>query len=188
MIIRKIFKAETAHIVRGAQSCRCHQGPHGHSYKYELFLKSNTLDNAGMVTDFTFIKRYFNPLFDSFDHSMVLWFADEPEIKKFFKDNFERVIIADWNSTAELQSKFFYYISSKIIEYLNEKNLWTNGEQGVTVDSVIVHETETGYAKADKSDIIIDTKLWKPGNTDFSEGIKKDWTSEFKEFWEWLIR
>ena len=196
MIIRKTFKAETAHIVRNAYTEMCRENIHGHSYLYELFLKSYQLDNAGMVTDFTFIKKYFNPLFDSFDHTSVLMTSEKEEIKNCFLNNFERVIIADWNSTAEMQSIFFAMVCSNIITYLNINNLWENGEKGVCVDSVIVHETKTGYAKCIYDDLMKDDNglnlnlINKYGAlaqaTVFSEGIRKNWTPEFTEFWNWF--
>lgn len=197
MIIRKTFKAETAHIVRGAYSTKCDKNLHGHSYLYELFLSSTDLDNAGMVTDFTFVKKYFNPLFDSFDHASILMTSEKEEIKDCFLKNFERVVIADWNSTAELQSRFFTTISYFIIKYLNENNLWENGEQDVKVKSVRVHETKTGYAECIIDDLAVIDDTFTPidvkspyiklaQSTKFSEGIQKDWSPEFKKFWDWL--
>lgn len=198
MIIRKIFKAETAHIVRGAYSTKCDKNLHGHSYLYELFLSATKLDNAGMVTDFTFVKKYFNSLFDSFDHASILMTNEKEEIKDCFLKNFERVVIADWNSTAELQSRFFATISYFIIKYLNENKLWENGEQDVKVKSVRVHETKTGYAECNVGDLAgfddsesIDVKLpyiKLAQSTKFSEGIQKDWSPEFKKFWYWFVR
>lgn len=199
MLIRRIFKAETAHIVRGAYSTKCDKNLHGHSYLYELFLKSTDLDNAGMVTDFTFVKKYFNSLFDSFDHASILMTSEKEEIKDCFLKNFERVVIADWNSTAELQSRFFTTISYFIIKYLNENKLWENGEQDVKVKSVRVHETKTGYAECVIGDLAgfddtfapVDIKLSYiklAQSTKFSEGIQKDWTSEFKKFWDWFMK
>lgn len=199
MLIRRIFKAETAHIVRGAYSTKCDKNLHGHSYLYELFLSSTDLDNAGMVTDFTFVKRYFNPLFDSFDHASILMTSEKEEIKDCFLKNFERVVIADWNSTAELQSRFFTIISYFIIKYLNENNLWENGEQDVVVKSVRVHETKTGYAECVIGDLAgfddmfapIDVKssyITLAQSTKFSEGIQKDWSPEFKKFWDWFMK
>lgn len=199
MIIRKTFKAEAAHIVRGAYSVKCDKNIHGHSYLYELFLSATELDNAGMVTDFTFVKKYFNSLFDSFDHTSILMTNEKEEIKNCFLKNFERVVIADWNSTAELQSRFFTIISYFIIKYLNENKLWENGEQDVKVKSVRVHETKTGYAECIIGDLAgfddtfapIDVKssyLKLAQSTKFSEGIQKDWSSEFKKFWDWFMK
>ena len=190
MVIRKTFKAETAHIVKEAYTTRCKSSIHGHSYVYELFLNSVYKDNAGMVTDFTFVKKYFNSLFDSFDHTSILWTPNCNDIIPFFKEHFERVVIAPWNSTAETQSMFFLYVCSKIIDYLNLNNLWENGERDVVVDSVIVHETTTGYAKADRvQDMLSESTFYTPElfkQTEFSDGIINDWTPEFKQFWEWL--
>lgn len=199
MIIRKTFKAETAHIVRNAYTDRCRGSIHGHSYEYELFLSATELDNAGMVTDFTFVKRYFNSLFDSFDHTSILMTNEKEEIKNCFLKNFERVVIADWNSTAELQSRFFTTISYFIIRYLNENKLWENGEQDVKVKSVRVHETKTGYAECAVGDLAgfddtftpIDVKssyIKLAQSTKFSEGIQKDWSPEFKKFWDWFMK
>lgn len=199
MIIRRTFKAETAHIVRNAYTERCQKSIHGHSYLYELFLNATDLDNAGMVTDFTFVKKYFNSLFDSFDHTSILMTSEKEEIKECFLKNFERVVIADWNSTAELQSRFFTTISYFIIKYLNENNLWENGEQDVKVKSVRVHETKTGYAECtidelsglDDTFTPIDVKssyIKLAQSTKFSEGIQKDWSPEFKKFWDWFVR
>ena len=217
MIIRKSFKAETAHIVRGAFSSRCDKNIHGHSYLYELeLLTKNTthLDNAGMITDFSFIKKYFNPLFDSFDHASILMKSEKEEIKNCFKNNFERVIIAKWNSTAELQSLFFACISKFLIRYLDENDLWENGEKNVEFGAVTVHETVSGYAKSTTCDVYIDVDInnnvlvddlgyfnnennnWILEqikfqrscmlDVEFSEGIMKDWTPEFKKFWHWV--
>jgi len=51
-----------------------------------------------------------------------------------------------------------------------------NGESDVTLDSVIVHETDTGYAKADRSDAYNE----EMGTIDlskiiFSDQVKAEW-------------
>ena len=57
MIIRKLFKFENVHIVRGCSTVRCRSSLHGHSYKIELLFESNFLDNAQMVYDFGLMKQ-----------------------------------------------------------------------------------------------------------------------------------
>ena len=52
MIIRKLYEFENAHIVRLCGSKRCRTSIHGHSYRCEILLSSNFLDEAGMVYDF----------------------------------------------------------------------------------------------------------------------------------------
>ena len=39
MIIRKLFKFENAHIVRGCSTQRCRASLHGHSYKVESTIR-----------------------------------------------------------------------------------------------------------------------------------------------------
>jgi hypothetical protein len=56
VIIRKLFKFENAHIVRGCSTQRCSFNIHGHSYKVEVLLESDYLDNGDMVYDFGLIK------------------------------------------------------------------------------------------------------------------------------------
>ncbi|MEE8588108.1 MAG: 6-carboxytetrahydropterin synthase, partial [Sulfurimonadaceae bacterium] len=57
MIIRKQFKFENAHIVRGCSSQRCRASLHGHSYIIEILFESNFLDNGQMVYDFGLMKQ-----------------------------------------------------------------------------------------------------------------------------------
>lgn len=191
MKIRKVFTTETAHIVRNAYSKRCSHSMHGHSYKYEVILHSNCADNAGMVTDFGFIKKYIGPLFDSFDHASIIMGTESNEFINFFKNNFDRVVIANWNSTAEMQAMYFYHVIKKLIEYLNEKKLWECNEQQVNVYSVKVHETASGYAEYDVNsynNFNNKINMHELFNIFFSTPIKEDWPDEFSLFYEWLLK
>ena len=78
MLIRKLFKFENAHIVRGCTTQRCSQNIHGHSYKVEVILESNYLDDGQMVYDFGLTKLAIKELIDSFDHGITLWSKDDP--------------------------------------------------------------------------------------------------------------
>ncbi|SIP90427.1 6-carboxytetrahydropterin synthase [Aquipseudomonas alcaligenes] len=46
MLIRKLLKFESPHIVRGCSSRRCSRSLHGHSYRIELLLEVHALDNG----------------------------------------------------------------------------------------------------------------------------------------------
>ena len=52
MLIRKLFRFENAHIVRGCSTRRYAHSIHGHSYKVELLLEAHALDHGQMVYDF----------------------------------------------------------------------------------------------------------------------------------------
>ena len=73
MTIRKLYRIESAHIVRNAVSDRCSQSYHGHGGVIEVFFKSKGLDKAGMVYDFGAFKRTIGSFIDMFDHSVHLW-------------------------------------------------------------------------------------------------------------------
>ncbi|WP_281951532.1 6-pyruvoyl trahydropterin synthase family protein [Nitrosophilus kaiyonis] len=183
MIIRKLFKFENAHIVRNCISKRCSQSIHGHSYKVELFFKSDTLDRGQMVYDFGLTKLTIKELIDSFDHAITLWSKDNPEYLKDMKKWSRRWIEIPVNPSAEQFARIFFVM----VDHVLNQTIMVNEEKNVTIDSVIVHETDTGYAKCDRFDaynekmIPIDLK-----EIIFSEGIKEEWTDSL--MWDKLLK
>jgi 6-pyruvoyltetrahydropterin/6-carboxytetrahydropterin synthase len=182
MLIRKLFKVEMAHATVGAYTKRCHH-IHGHSYVFELFLRSSAPNSAMMVSDFRAVKDMgINDFFDSFDHAVMLWEKDTrvPIINQI---NPDRHIIVPFNPTAEMMSKAFFFACQSILS--SGKKL--SGEKDVAVDKVIVHETATGYGCFSKEDISTDEfpeinfKRWT-----FSDGIKSEWKN--KEWYEALLK
>ena len=183
MIIRKLFKFENAHIVRDCSSKRCKYSIHGHSYKIEVLLESNYLDNGQMVYDFGLTKLYIKELIDSFDHAITLWSGDNKEYIKDMQKHSQRWILLPVSPSAEQFSRVIFLMVEKILE-LTIKN---NGEKEVKVNSVIVHETDTGYAQGFYEDAHsklmgeIDLK-----NIIFSEQIKQEWSD--KNMWEKILQ
>ena len=172
MIIRKLFKFENAHIVRGCSTQRCSQNIHGHSYKVEVFLESNYLDNGQMVYDFGLTKIYIKDIIDSFDHAITLWSKDDKEYIKAMKNFSSRWIELPVSPSAEQFSRVFFILIDKILSL----SLMNNNERNVTLNSIIVHETETGYAQCFRDDAysklmgIIDINDIK-----FSKAIVDEW-------------
>jgi 6-pyruvoyltetrahydropterin/6-carboxytetrahydropterin synthase len=148
VIIRKLFKFENAHIVRGCSTQRCSFNIHGHSYKVEVLLESDYLDNGDMVYDFGLIKLRIKDLIDSFDHSITLYSKDSNEYKNDMKKHSKRWIELPVSPSAEQFSRVIFLIVQKIID----NTMMINGEMEVSVNSIIVHETDTGYAQCFKSD------------------------------------
>jgi len=178
MIIRKLFKFENAHIVRGCSTTRCSQNIHGHSYIVEVLLESNYLDNGQMVYDFGLTKLYIKEIIDSFDHAITLWSKDNKEYIKDMKKHSNRWIELPVSPSAEQFSRVFFIIIDKILK-LSTMN---NNEKEVKLHSIIVHETQTGYAQCFKDDAY--SKLM--GNIDinkiiFSKQVQSEWGN--KEFW-----
>ena len=184
MIIRKLFKFENAHIVRNCTSRRCSRSIHGHSYKVEVKLSSNFLDNGEMVYDFGLMKLNIKELIDSFDHAITLWSKDDEEYKNFAKKFSERWIELPVNPSAEQFSRVFFVIIDRVLELTDFKN----GEKEVKLHSVIVHETDTGYAECFREDAYNFENMGEIKLEDiiFSERIKEEWSD--KNLWNKILK
>jgi len=148
MLIRKLFKFENAHIVRGCTTQRCSENIHGHSYKIEVLLESNYLDDGQMVYDFGLTKRAIKELIDSFDHAITLWSEDDLAYVKAMKKYSNRWIELPVSPSAEQFSRVIYLIVERVLAC----TAMQNGEREVRLHSIIVHETETGYAQGFRED------------------------------------
>ena len=146
MIIRKLFRFENAHIVRFCSSKRCRTSIHGHSYVAEILLSSNFLDNAGMVYDFGLMKQNIKTIIDSFDHATTIFSGDSDEYKNDLK---KRIL---------------------------ELSVMNNGEREVKLHSVIVHETDTGYAQCFKEDAEnVQMGEIRLSDIKFSQAVMDEW-------------
>ena len=182
MIIRKLFKFENAHIVRGCSTQKCSLNIHGHSYKIEILLESNYLDNGQMVYDFGLTKRYIKELIESFDHAITLWSEDDKSYIEDMKKHSERWIELPVSPSAEQFSRVIFLMVERILNCTS----MVNGERNVKLNSVIVHETETGYAQGFREDAYSELMgLIRLDNIFFSENIKKSWTNP--QLWDELL-
>jgi 6-pyruvoyltetrahydropterin/6-carboxytetrahydropterin synthase len=185
MKIRKLFKYEASHQVHEAWSTRCKNSIHGHSFIVEFIFSGNVPDSAHMVMDFGLVKKQLHPFVDSFDHTHILWENEKyAKVNAFIKEHNERWITLPFNSSAEMQAKMFFIFAHNLIEYMAK-----NGETNscVKVDSVRLHETQTGYAEYSKDDLsncmFPDIRLSK---IQFSHAIVAEWSKSFIEFFKTL--
>lgn len=169
MIIRKQFKFEGAHIVRDCSSDRCKKSLHGHSYIIEVFFTSKGIDNGGMVMDFGLMKGTIGDLIDSFDHCYSMWTKEKPEFKSFIKEQSERWIEMPVTPSAEMYSLMFFYIIDRIVK----NTVFQNGEFEVSLNSVRVHETASGWAESFRNDL----QFWNHNLNDiiFSMAVQSEW-------------
>ncbi|MBU0720233.1 6-carboxytetrahydropterin synthase [bacterium] len=172
MIIRKLFKFENAHIVRGCSTVKCRSSLHGHSYKVEVLLESNFLDDGQMVYDFGLMKLNIKDIIDSFDHAVTIWNNDDKEYINDMKNHSDRWVKLPVSPSAEQFSRVFFVIIDRLLQLTNTKN----GEKDVKLHSIIVHETATGYAQCFKEDAY----SLQMGNISlseviFSKAVQDDW-------------
>lgn len=172
MIIRKLFKFENAHIVRGCSSERCRASVHGHSYKIEVLFESDYLDNGQMVYDFGLMKQGMKALIDSFDHSIALWDGDDAQYLADMKRHSNRWVQLPVSPSAEQFSRVIFVMIDKLLGCTQS----INGEREVKLNSVIVHETDTGYAQGFHEDAYSQKMgLIELEKIIFSDGVREEW-------------
>ncbi len=182
MLIRKLFKFENAHIVRDCSTRRCSENIHGHSYKVEVLLESNYLDNGQMVYDFGLTKLYIKELIDSFDHGITLWNKDNTDYLEAMKAHSNRWVELPVSPSAEQFSRVIYLIVERILACTD----MVNGERAVKLHSIIVHETETGYAQGFREDAHSEL-MGKIALEDilFSKHVQSEWSDV--KLWDKLL-
>ncbi|MFW1760223.1 6-pyruvoyl trahydropterin synthase family protein [Acinetobacter calcoaceticus] len=174
MLIRKLFKFENAHVVRNCTSDRCKRSIHGHSYKVELLLKASKLDHGQMVYDFGLLKGVIKDLIDSFDHAICFWEKDDSQYIDACQTFSARWISLPVSPSAEQFSRIFFYLAQQVLQ----STITQNGEGDVDVYSVIVHETDTGYAQSFIEDIQNEQMgILSLDGIVFSEQIQIEWAN-----------
>ncbi len=148
MIIRKLYRFEAAHIVRNCSSDRCKYSVHGHSFRCELLLTADRLDRGQMVYDFGLLKGGVKDFFDGFDHASLFWDKEVPAYVKAMKEHSKRWVSLPVSPTAEQLSRVIFVAVSALLD----NTVKANGDETARVHSVILHETETGYAQCFRAD------------------------------------
>ena len=182
MIIRKLYKFEASHIVRNCSSDRCKYSVHGHSFRVELFLTADKLDGGQMVYDFGLLKGTVKDLLDGFDHAALFWDKEAATYAKAMKENSKRWVQLPVSPTAEQLSRVIFVAVQTLLDQTDK----VNGDDSARVHSVILHETETGYAQCFRSDAYdagmgeIDLKrvVWSPA-------VKDEWHDP--KMWDKLV-
>lgn len=173
MIIRKLFKFENAHVVRGCSTQRCRASIHGHSYKVEVLFESKYLDHGQMVYDFGLMKQGMKELIDSFDHGVAIWDGDDQSYIEAMKEHSNRWVVLPVSPSCEQFSRVLFLMLDRLLSLTQT----INGERGVKLNSIIVHETETGYAQAFEEDAY--SELMGTISLEsiyFSDEVKEGWS------------
>lgn len=183
MIIRKLYRFEASHIVRNCSSDRCKYSVHGHSFRCELLLTADRLDRGQMVYDFGLLKGGVKDFLDGFDHASQFWNKEAPAYVKAMKDNSKRWVSLPVSPTAEQLTRVIFVA----VQAMLDNTVKTNGDDTARVHSVILHETETGYAQCFRQDAY-DAQM---GEIDlkeivFSPQVKAEWSDP--KMWDKLVK
>lgn len=135
--VTKEFRFEMAHALLN------HDGPckniHGHSYQLSVTLKGkpvegNTNPKAGMVVDFSDLKKLVNEeIIQPFDHALLLN-KTTPE-KQYKELQEQKLILVDFQPTCE---NMLIYIANKLKKVL---------PQEVMLHHLLLRETSTSFAE-----------------------------------------
>ncbi len=183
MIIRKLYRFEASHIVRNCSSDRCKYSVHGHSFRCELLLTSDRLDRGQMVYDFGLLKGGVKDFLDAFDHASLFWDKEEASYIKAMKDNSKRWVSLPVSPTAEQLTRVIFVA----VQALLDNTVKSNGDDTARVHSVILHETETGYAQCFRQDAY-DAQMGEIALKDivFSAQAKAEWADP--KMWDKLLK
>jgi 6-pyruvoyltetrahydropterin/6-carboxytetrahydropterin synthase len=137
--ITKAFKFEMAHALKGYDGlCR---NIHGHTYELKVTVAGNLVSDEnspklGMVMDFGDLKRIVKEeIVDKYDHSLVLYNKMSESLIAELKNNFERIILKNYNPTSELM----------LLDFV--KTIRARLPENVTLKRIFLRETTTSYAE-----------------------------------------
>ena len=137
--ITKEFKFEMAHALKGYDGlCR---NIHGHSYELLVTILGKPISDTnspklGMVMDFGDLKKIVrSTIVDVYDHALVLNKNYPEDLTNKLSENFEKIIIVDYQPTSELMIADF---AEKIMAELPSH---------VSLKYLLLRETVTSYAE-----------------------------------------
>ncbi|MCG2713840.1 MAG: 6-carboxytetrahydropterin synthase QueD [Candidatus Omnitrophica bacterium] len=106
----------SAHNLRGYKG-KC-EDLHGHNWRVEITVKSNKLDNIGMVLDFKYLKNKLNAVLDKMDHKYLNKLS----------------IFKKANPTSEHIAKYIYGQLKSQIPLLSCVTVWENSTSAATYE------------------------------------------------------
>jgi len=137
--ITKEFKFEMAHALMGYDGpCR---NIHGHSYELLVTISGAPITDInnpklGMVMDFGELKKIVrDEIIDIFDHALVLNSSMPKDLISNLSENFENVILLDYQPTSELMVSDF---ANRIAKRL---------PSNVQLKYLLLRETVTSFAE-----------------------------------------
>jgi len=134
--ICKSFEIENGHMLSMRDGgCRF---PHGHSRTVEIVFAADELDDAGMVCDFTLVKRTVRDYIETFDHALCMNTCD-PMFATLKTTYGERIIgFTNTEPTTEVLAKTFFDTIKEMFAHLTPR---------VRLERVRVWETSSSWAE-----------------------------------------
>jgi len=141
-LIKKDFKFEAGHRLSKHQGL-CHNC-HGHSYKIQVVIECEKLNENDMVIDFSDLKQIVNKVLDKYDHALMLNKSDVNSSIEYYTT---KLVLFEGDPTAELISEsLFYEILDELLNFTRsgeKKEALEKLYQFINIKEVTVWETET---------------------------------------------
>ena len=106
--------------------------PHGHTYRAEIFLRGDALDELGLVFDFTELKRRVNRWIDAnWDHAFLVNSRDRELVEAFSRLSQVRLFqFAGENPSCEVMARELYRVITEQCALEPAKvRLWESANQ-----------------------------------------------------------
>jgi len=140
----KTIRFEAAHQLERAYSKACVESIHGHSYRVDVVLASRCLNPDLMVLDFGLISKALAQVVEEWDHALIL---PTSLLHNSELPDCHKVVEFPCNPTAEVMAAFIFGHVQKALAVEVEHGVMSK-DNGVRVERVRVHETETSWAEA----------------------------------------
>ena len=133
------FPFDCGHFLFRSDSEICNT-PHGHSWKADIVLSSEKLNNKNMVMDYLDLEKVVKEYIDRFDHAMLIN-TDSPH-HEYFSKNCKRVIpFKSTDPTTEVIAETLYSFIGKEINKI---------DPNIELEKVRVWETNSAWAEFKK--------------------------------------
>jgi 6-pyruvoyltetrahydropterin/6-carboxytetrahydropterin synthase len=125
-----------------------------------------------MVFDFGLLKKHVKDFLDGFDHSTLFWEKESKAYMTAMKSQSRRWVQLPVSPTAEQLTRVIFVAAQTLLDLTDR----VNGDESARLYSVILHETETGYAQCFRDDAYSEAM----GQIDlsriiFSDTVKSEW-------------
>lgn len=114
---------------------------HGHNYVVLVGLKAESLNENGMIIDFSHLKKALSLIFDALDHAFMINTSDEETIEYMNKLKL-KVIPVPYEPTAEKMSEEIFY---RVDQKMNNLRFLSQNDS-LVLDYVTVFENENSKA------------------------------------------
>ena len=122
---------------------------HGHNYRLDIHVSADELDEVGRVIDFADLKCVFKKwIDDNWDHGFILSENDQNAIQAVQQVTPHKLYLIPLNPTAENMARYLLeFVAPKILDDV----------RGVTVNKLVLWETETSFAEVTVSTALQDS-------------------------------